>query len=221
MPTGVVEVPVEAEDVTWAKRHLHEDAKTILSVGRLGKEKNVELTIRAFEIVARKDPQTRLLIIGDGPDRKDLEALAAKSAYSNRISFTGQVERHRLGGIYGAASLFVFTSLTDTQGLTLNEAAAAGLPIVIIDHEVNAVVRNGENGYFAKNNHKDVAAKMLAILSRPELHAQMSYRSRQLAAEFLPGLQAEKLLRLYQETIDHHGQKVEKPRRRWRRVRDT
>ena len=105
--------------------------KMILAVGRLGREKNLELALEAFARL--NDSNARFVAIGDGPHRAALERFAANAGISDRVRFVGELPRERLPDAYASADAFVFASRTDTQGLVLVEALAAGLPIVAVD----------------------------------------------------------------------------------------
>jgi glycosyltransferase involved in cell wall biosynthesis len=99
----------------------------------LGREKNVELAIDAMPFVAR---DVRLAVVGDGPQRAALEARARRSGAVDRIRFAGALPPTAMPDVYASSDVFAFTSLTDTQGLVLAEAAAAGLPIVAAESAV-------------------------------------------------------------------------------------
>src|SRR5690606_9401337 len=109
--------------------------------------------------------------------------------------------RETLGAAYGASDVFVFPSITDTQGLVLHEAAHAGLPIVAIDKEVTEVVRDGENGFIAKDSAKDLANKIVKVLSSPDLKTEFSRRSKELAIEYGARRQVEVLIQLYKDLL--------------------
>ena len=217
IPTGVEEITTNPNDFTWLKRYqgITMDQEIVLFVGRLGGEKNVELVIRSFEQVHKRRPQTKLVIVGQGPDEERLKVLAAKLLPADSYKFTGFIDRHRLGALYQIASVFAFASMTDTQGLVINEAACAGVPIVMVDHEITEVVKDGVNGLFAKNNAKDFAAKLLRVLQDDKLRRRLSQNGRELGAGFSPRREAEKLLRLYQEVMLRHGQAKIQPKKRW------
>jgi glycosyltransferase involved in cell wall biosynthesis len=102
-------------------------------VARLAREKNVELAIDAMPFVAR---DVRLAVVGDGPRRAALEARARRSGAGDRIRFAGALPPVAMPDVYASSDVFAFTSLTDTQGLVLAEAAAAGLPIVAAESAV-------------------------------------------------------------------------------------
>jgi 1,2-diacylglycerol 3-alpha-glucosyltransferase len=208
LPTGVARIPASNRDVKAVQRKygIQDDDQLIIFVGRIGTEKNISLLIRSFNTIARRNARAKLMIVGAGDDLESFKQQASTSGYADRVIFTGRIERHRLGAIYDLATVFAFPSLADTQGLVVNEAACAGVPVVMIDGDISEVVKDGVNGFIAKNSTRDFAAKILKILADNKLRRRMSAESTTLAVEVSPGKQAEKLLRLYQETIEQHNE---------------
>ncbi|MDB5178969.1 MAG: hypothetical protein JWN01_912 [Patescibacteria group bacterium] len=203
LPTGVDKITTTKREIAHIRKKydLQKDDQIILSVSRIGTEKNLGLIIESFDIIGARNPNAKLVFIGYGDDLELFKQQAAKSPYADRIQFTGQIDHQKLGAFYSIGSVYGCAALTDTQGMTLNEAACAGMPIVMIDKQVSEVIVNGENGYFSRNTAKDFAAKILQVLSNPKLHARMSKRSIELGAQVSASKQAAKLLRLYEETI--------------------
>jgi glycosyltransferase involved in cell wall biosynthesis len=107
-----------------------EGERLLLFVSRLAREKNVELLLDA---VRAATVPVRLAIGGDGPERAMLEARAADYGIADRVVFLGPVERERLPDLYASADAFVFPSVTETQGLVLVEALAAGALVIAAD----------------------------------------------------------------------------------------
>jgi glycosyltransferase involved in cell wall biosynthesis len=102
----------------------------VLWVGRVAREKNLEL---ALAVAAVLPPRFRLSVVGGGPERGRYEAAAAALGLSGRVTFAGEVDHASLPGIYASADVLLFTSSSETQGLVLVEALAAGLPIAAVD----------------------------------------------------------------------------------------
>jgi 1,2-diacylglycerol 3-alpha-glucosyltransferase len=111
----------------------------ILCVGRLGREKNLELALSAF---AQLDVPARLAIVGDGVERAALELLAERLA-PGRVRFLGEQPREALPDLYASADALLFTSASETQGLVLVEALAAGLAVVAVDTPQGREVLDG------------------------------------------------------------------------------
>lgn len=212
LPTGVDEITTNPAAIARfrSKFGLSPQDKVVLFVGRLGSEKNIELLIKAFDLVAHRYDDAKLLIVGRHEYQKELEKLAAAQAYHDRIIFTGFIEHQKLGAVYEAASVFAFPSRTDTQGLVLHEAASAGLPIVMIDKDITEIVKDGINGYVAKNNARDFAKKLEKVLEQSAYSDKLGQASRTIAAEYSARNQAQRLLHLYQNAVTAH-QKAAQP----------
>jgi glycosyltransferase involved in cell wall biosynthesis len=206
IPTGVNTLPVNTKVVEGLRSSYGlEDEKVILSVGRLSREKNLELLIDMMEDVLRVEPKTVLMLVGDFDYRPVLEAYAQAKPYAEKIIFAGKHQHAELGNFYALADVFVFPSVTDTQGLVVHEAAAAGLPIVMIDKEVTEVVHEGENGYFASNDPHDFADKVLAILKQPDVARQFGQQSLQIANKYTEEQQTQALIDVYDQVTTEQG----------------
>lgn len=208
LPTGVdaLPEPTASQIAEFKKRYaIGSDDEVVLYAGRLSAEKNLEILIPTIKKVLEVRPRARLLYVGDFEYRAVLEQLAEDSGVGDRITFTGSLPRDYLGVVYGSADLFVFPSLTDTQGLVVHEAAHAGLPVVIIDQYVTEVVRDGENGIVAENSIKSFADAIVKILSNDKLREQFGKESKRLASQYSEHTQTKKLEQLYIEAIKKAG----------------
>lgn len=205
LPTGVDALPeVSDQEILdfQAQFGIEKDDEVFGYVGRLGAEKNLDILIRAFEKLARKRPQLKLMFVGDFDYREHLEEMAAEYSFEDRIIFTGKVPREKLNIAYKTLDVFVFPSLTDTQGLVIHEAALAGCPIVLIDRDLSEVVLDGENGYFARNNAIDLSRKIEAILNDPQLKKAFSKKSVELAKQYSEKTQVQKQIAIYEKLIE-------------------
>ncbi|MDR1196817.1 MAG: glycosyltransferase [Candidatus Nomurabacteria bacterium] len=204
IPTGVDPIAVPSDRKVAAFRHKHgiaDDEQVVLYVGRLGTEKNIDMLIPTYERVLAKKPKTKFLFVGDNEYRAEFEAKIAKSKVAERAIFTGHLPHGKLGVAYAAGDVFVFPSITDTQGLVLHEAALAGLPIVLIDGDVTEVVKFNYNGYIVRNSPADFAWRVLKILIYKSMQKRFSENSVKLASEFSEQKQVSKLVELYTEIL--------------------
>lgn len=108
-----------------------DDQPLALVVSRLAREKNLELALDA--LAHSREDRTRLAIVGDGPHRGALEERAREVGVAARVRFVGALPSAALPDVYASGDAFVFPSTTETQGLVLAEALAAGLRVVAID----------------------------------------------------------------------------------------
>jgi 1,2-diacylglycerol 3-alpha-glucosyltransferase len=109
------------------------DAVVVASLGRLAPEKSVGTLVDAMERLATEAPRARMLLIGGGPSEAALRARAGEPALHGRLHLTGPLPRLRALALLRGSDLFAFASRTETQGLVLAEALAAGLPAVAVE----------------------------------------------------------------------------------------
>lgn len=186
IPTGVDRLPSSRRTVLAFRKkwHIAKNEQVILYAGRLGEEKNLDMLIDAFALVARAHKTSKLILVGDFGYREKLELRVKRKKIEKRVIFAGRLPRQSLGTVYSAADIFAFPSLTDTQGLVLNEAAHANLPFVWCDKYVNEVVIDGINGFLAKNDARDFADALLLLLADKETRVSFSSQSQRLANKF-------------------------------------
>jgi glycosyltransferase involved in cell wall biosynthesis len=176
IPTGLKLRPPAPPEPRFPRGELGipPEAPLVLYAGRLAREKNLELLFRSFSRVARALPEAWFLVAGSGPSEGEARRLAAQTGAGERIAFAGFVPPERMPGVYAAADVFAFASLTDTQGLVLTEAKAAGLPVVsVAAYGPGAVVTDGVDGFLAPDDPEAFAGKVLRLLQDGDLRAKM------------------------------------------------
>lgn len=176
IPTGLKLRPPEAPDPAFPRQALGipAGAPVVLYAGRVAPEKNLELLFQAFARLATASPEAHLVLCGAGPAEHDARRWAGETGAADRIHFAGAVPPERMPLVYAAAEVFAFSSLTDTQGLVLTEAKAAGLPAVCVDSFGPAtVVKDGVDGFLVPNDPDAFAGAVLRVLREPELRARM------------------------------------------------
>ena len=121
--------PADTENLR-AQYGITRDQPVIVFVGRLAKEKSVDVVIRAIPELLTKMPEARLFIVGNGPAMSELKALAAELEISHAVIFSGEQKWDEIGRFYQVGDVFVSASTTETQGLTFAEAMAGGIPVI-------------------------------------------------------------------------------------------
>ena len=143
-----------------------ENAPVVLLVSRLSAEKNLELAIKAFERMHRADPRCRLVVVGDGPSRARLQALAPHAV------FCGVRRGNELAAHYASADIFLFPSLSETYGNVIPEALGSGLAVVAFRHAAaQELVHHGVNGLLAEPGSPDSFIALAESLVRQPLLA--------------------------------------------------
>lgn len=207
VPTGVNCPPTPDPNAVAAFCQLHHidaTANNIVYFGRLGQEKNLAMLIPTIELVCKAVPNAHLIFGGDWEYREKLERLARHSTVKDRIHFVGRYKRKDVGILTAISKIYAFPSLTDTQGLTVTEAAYGGLPIVLCDPLAPACFQNNKNGYVAKNDPSDFANKIISLLGHPVRYRNFSNCSKKLAAELTEARQTEKIVSIYRDALRKH-----------------
>lgn len=207
LPTGVDLLPTASSGAIEEFRKklgITKKDSVLLYVGRLSREKNLDLLIDSMKHVLPHNPHTKLVLVGDFDYRTELESQVQQAGLSKQVLFAGRMPREELGVAYGSADIFVFPSQTDTQGLVVNEAAAAGLPLILCDGEVSEVFIEGQTGLLAADDPHDFASKIIQLLEDTPLRHTLGTQARERAKLFTEIGQMEKLVKLYQTCIDEH-----------------
>ncbi|MCD6255660.1 MAG: glycosyltransferase family 4 protein [Deltaproteobacteria bacterium] len=141
-----------------------EEESDIVFAGRLIKEKNVDVLIKAISLIKREISDIKCIIIGDGPEKEKLMKLAKELRVENNVKFVGFLENHNDVIAYMKSSkVFVLPSTREGFGIVALEANACGLPVVTVNHGRNAACDfvNGENGFVCELSAEDIAEKIL------------------------------------------------------------
>ena len=181
---------------------IDDDEFVLISLGRLGNEKNTEELIRFFANVQKKHERTRLLIVGDGPNRENLENLSRELDLDKKIIFTGMVDPAEVQKYYKLGDLYVSASTSETQGLTYAEAAANKLPLLCREDPVlKDVIVSGHNGY--EYTSEDEFEKSLEfIINNPEWRTKAGKESNIIADSFDKSTFAESIEELYRSLVE-------------------
>jgi 1,2-diacylglycerol 3-alpha-glucosyltransferase len=178
-------------------------APLLVFVGRLAREKNAGLLVAAL---AALPSDTWLLLVGDGPDRPLLEAQARDRGVAGRTILAGTQPPVVVAGALAAADVFVFPSTTETLGLAMLEAMAAGCPVVAVQAPASSdVLRDGETGRLVPGDPAAFAGAVRELLGQPDRRKTMGEAARAAAADYDHAPVAERLLAVYQDLIAVRG----------------
>lgn len=199
------------KEVIRAKWDIPENRKILLYLSRIAKEKNIDFLLYAFTKVlkSRLEKHTlsdvHLLIVGDGPELPHYQAMVKKMGLENYVTFTGMLSNDIAVGYYGAVDIFIFPSITETQGIVVTEAMAAGAPIVAVNiMGPSDLITNSVDGYLTDLNLTQFAGKIEKLLDKPELRKAMAKNAKQNAKKFSKEKCTDKLEKLYEQTINHY-----------------
>jgi 1,2-diacylglycerol 3-alpha-glucosyltransferase len=178
-----------------------EDHTVLLNLGRLGTEKNLPELIELFAIASSHNPKLTLLIVGDGPARKELEALSKKLGVAEHVIFTGMVAPSEVHKYYQLGDIFVSASTSESQGLTYIEAAANGLPLLCRrDPCLDGVLVEGKNGY-EYEAEQEFCDLLDTISGNPDWCHDAGLQSVEIASVFDKNRFADKIEDVYETVI--------------------
>ncbi len=214
IPNILLEKNFKKEKSNYLRKRfsIPKESKILLSVGRLGKEKNFTFIIEVFEQLSKKDKNSNLVIVGPGPEKQKLQNLVIDKKLENRIHFTGKVQRNLMSKVYGSSDIFIFASTTEAQGLVVLEAAAAGLPLITVDDlAFKNVVVNNVNGYTSPLDIKIFVDKLLYLIKNEKLMNEMGEESLKIVPKnFSAEIYTKKLIKLYESLILKQKSKTSK-----------
>ncbi len=197
IPTGInLEVFGNPNREIIRKRYnLGLEQKLLLYAGRIAKEKNLEFLINSFKLILNKKPNTYLMLVGHRTKKSYLINLIKKLHLETKVFLVGH--SNAVQNYYGAADLLVFSSTTETQGLVLVEAMAAGTPVVAVDSPGVRDVINGKNGLMVKESIRDFSEKVINVLDDNKLRKKMSQNARKTAGDYSISKMSRRMLKVY------------------------
>ncbi len=155
------------------------------NVKTLSPKYGIDILIRAYKIIVEKNSKmhTGLVIIGDGPCRKEYEYLAEKLGLQDLIQFRGKVPNNKLPEYYNNFSVFVSTSVSNSEsfGVVAVEAMACECPVITSDADgFTEVVEDGQTGFIVPKKDVEATAKAIQkFIDEPELRAIMGKKGRE------------------------------------------
>ncbi len=161
-------------------------SKSIVYMGRLSYEKSLDVLLKAFALVLKKNPETTLMIIGDGPEKNNLKKLIEKLGIGKNIFFAGFLFGKDLVSATQANDIFVTASKTETFGISVMEGMAAGLPVVAANAKsFTEIISDKTDGLLANpDDPKDMAEKLLLLLDNNDLRKEYSAAARKKSLEY-------------------------------------
>ncbi|MCC7552631.1 glycosyltransferase [Candidatus Micrarchaeota archaeon] len=198
-PNGINTKRFQYLESSKTKRKLGlEKYKIAFHVGRLVKEKNIDLIIDSAKSVEKEIPNIKFVFAGDGPARNYYEKRIKEKKVEHLFLFLGMIDQKELPKLYSMADVYIFPSRFDTQGLVAIEAMSCGLPIIGIKNSaVENTIDEGKNGYIFNNN---IPSFIFAIKKALKFKTPLQY-SMNTAKKYSKEKMAEKMLNLYKSLI--------------------
>ncbi|MGB9612966.1 MAG: glycosyltransferase [Candidatus Margulisiibacteriota bacterium] len=209
VPSGVEINSPYLKDLSFHREILREkyqipkDIKVLMYIGRLSKEKNITFLIEAYKKLRERELELYLVLVGGGPLAKEIKHQKLKN-----LILIEEVPYPKILKYYSLGDIFIFSSLTETQGLVLAEAKAAGLPVVALYAAGLAdTVRSGIDGYLVPRNLDSFLEHIYRLLTNPDLYRQMAQAARNDARQRLSSaLVAKQIENVYNSLIIKRGE---------------
>jgi glycosyltransferase involved in cell wall biosynthesis len=207
VPIEVLPTPIdlslyEGLDRGSAKANIGaQEEEILLYVGRLAREKGLYVLLRAFSQISAERPNCRLRLVGRGPDEENLRGLARELGIGEKVRFTGAIPHQEIPMWMAAADLFLFPSTTETQGLVIVEAMAAGTPVLAARAYGSIDMLSEGGGVLTAPEPGALAAAAVELLEDPARRRQLAEEARQASRQYGIQAGARALERIYRRTI--------------------
>lgn len=203
VPTGVrTERFAEGDGAGFrALTGIPRDAFVVGHLGRLAPEKNLEFLAEAVAAFLESDSRAHFLVVGKGPSQPVIRRIFERRGLGERLWLPGVLDHPRLADAYHAMDLFAFASKSETQGMVLTEAMAAGVPVIALDASgVREVVEDGRNGRLLHEETPDAFLNALTWAARmsPAQRGALGRAALETARAFSLPRTADKALACYE-----------------------
>lgn len=210
VPTGVSMRQFTTASTDFRQKYKISPAAFLVGhTGRLAPEKNLNFLTEAVADFLKQKKEAHFLIVGSGPSEMEMRKIFYARGVQKKVHFTGVLKGRALVHAYQAMDVFAFASRSETQGMVLTEAMAAGLPVVALDAPgVREVVKDKENGRLLhKESQKKFTTALLWCASRKLVKwNQIKKAALTTASHFSSERCAVKALQVYQKVVRRHDQ---------------
>jgi len=199
-PIFVIPNAIEFSDIISRKTNPYQ----FIYVGRLVFYKNLEVVIKAIDIVRKKEPKIKLILVGDGPHRKSLVKLIAKLKLEKNVKFQGYVSSEEKLRFIGESNALVFPSLLEGFGLVILEAFSQKKPVIVSNLEpMSEIVSHGNNGFVLEPyDDKMWADYILKMVNNPVISQKMGKDGyNELKTKYNQEIMYEKLIKMYHNVL--------------------
>jgi glycosyltransferase involved in cell wall biosynthesis len=199
IPTGVT-LPQDLIPFSLSSRRLSlKGQANFIYVGRLAKEKNLDLLLKAFQFVRNNGlSSARLIMVGDGPERAKIEKKIIDMKLRGSVDLVGWQPHERVFSYFAQADIFVFPSKTESQGIVLLEAMLCGKPCIAVEAGGVPEIIDNSCGVLVGNNYQEMAIAMINLANSVDQYEFLSQQAIKHAQYFTPALQATRIEKIYQ-----------------------
>ncbi len=188
------------------RRYGQGEMPLLVTVSRLGHEKNVPFLLRCMARLKRTLPDFRLMVIGDGPQREEYMDMCEQLDIRGQICFLGSLPNREIAAHMAAADCFIFASKTETQGIVILESMAAKTPVVALRASgVEDLVENGVSGYLCPEEEEAFTEQLLRVLQNEPLRDSLRIGAFEAALQYREDVVAERAVRIYTDTCRQYA----------------
>jgi len=225
IPTGIRPgqfINVERREEIRKKFNIKDDELLLITITRLAAEKSVDFLIRAFSQISKLeknksrrcaspvvrerykasdcDKKIKFMIVGDGSDRENLEKITADLKLSDKIIFAGSVPHKDIAKYFKAGDIFIYSSLSETQGIMTSEAMASEIPVVAVKAPgAMDIIEDGVDGILSENIESEFVKKVQMLIDDKELRKKISKNAIKKAQEYSIEKSTEKMIKVYEK----------------------
>jgi 1,2-diacylglycerol 3-alpha-glucosyltransferase len=227
-PLAVIPTGVDVERFRYGEGRcfrgttgIPEEAFVVGHVGRLAPEKNLRFLAEALTVFLEANSNAHILIAGEGPSEQEIRAILSRHGLIERLHVTGVLNHSQLAHAYHVMDVFAFVSKSETQGMVLTEAMAAGIPVVALDASgVREVVKDECNGRLLHKETPEAFASVLQWLAElpPTKMQALQQGARETAEAFSMRHTATKALACYESLREQAFVKRSEEFEQWERT---
>ncbi len=176
--------------------------QVVLFMGRVAEEKNIDFLMRVVHRLKPRVPNLQFLIAGEGAAKKNLEKMTVDLGMVDYVHFAGYLSKEDWRDCYAGSDLFVFASITETQGLVVTEAMAAETPVVAVgEMGIKDVMASGKGGLVTKLNEDEFADAVYRMLTDKALYQQKKSETLEEADKWSSTSMAKRMLEAYEKIL--------------------
>lgn len=178
------------------------DDPVIVFVGRVAKEKSIDVILNQLPAILKKVPDAKFLVVGDGPYLEELKVLAKELNIADSVICTGEQPWEMIGKFYMLGNVFISSSVTETQGLTIIEAMAADTPVIVKeDRNIERLIIDKYNGRVFKSDN-EIPYIVEEIFKNRDMSSELVQHARNTVREYSIEHFGESIEQLYYKVIE-------------------
>jgi glycosyltransferase involved in cell wall biosynthesis len=206
LPTGINWDKFQAADRQKIRKKygIKEEDILLLNIGRMEEEKNIQFLFDIALEILKEERNVKLMMVGDGSIKDSLSRRSIQAGLAKNVFFPGLIPQDEIADYYSAGDIFLHTSKSETQGMTINEAMSVGVPTVAIE-ATGAIdmIENGVNGILTDDSKNEFKKMVEKLIKNRILRVELGSAAREKSKKYDFKNQARRLEEIYIDLIDH------------------